>query len=229
MLRWRGVPLYYRPGTIDTELIYRILLKPEGKREYEFPFPVEPKVILDLGANIGVTARLLAERYTEAEIHCFEPVPENLELLRRNVSPLPRVHVHEVALGKREGRRTMLYSDDPTNFGGFSFHEPGSDPDKSLKVPVREVNSYLESLGIEQADVMKIDTEGSEHEILTALDRRFLDGVTWIFGELHGQKDFELLAMLDESFEISIHKPVGRRISRFHAIRRTAERSAPDS
>lgn len=30
MLRWRGVSLYYRPGTIDTELIYKILLKPEA-------------------------------------------------------------------------------------------------------------------------------------------------------------------------------------------------------
>lgn len=229
MLRWQGIPLFYRPGTIDTELIYRILLKPAGKREYEFPCPVQPKVILDLGANIGVASRLFASRYPEAEIHCFEPVPDNLELLRRNVGPLPKIHVHGVALGRKDEMRTMFYSDDPSNFGGFSFHNKGSDPEKRLSVPVKEVNSFLGGLGIERADIIKIDTEGSEHEILTALDRLFLDSVTWILGELHDQQDFKVLAMLDESFEISIDKPVGRRLSRFYAIRRATERRAGGS
>ena len=52
------------------------------------------------------------------------------------------------------------------------------------------------------------------------IDPEFLRAVKWILGELHGQRDLALVALLEEHFDISIDKPVGRRLLRFHAIRR---------
>lgn len=217
-VRWNGHPVYYRPGTSDMTLIYRILLKPGKKREYRFPAELSPRTILDIGGNIGVTPILLARTFPGAVIHCFEPVPENFELLRRNVAPYPNIHAHCVALGREDSKREIFFSDDPDNFGGFSFFEAGSDRGKQIPVVVRGVRAYFEEQRLPPPDLIKIDTEGAEYEILTSFDPEMLARVTWISGELHGERDFELLGFLSKWFDISIRKELRSRLSMFEAI-----------
>lgn len=48
--------------------------------------PNEVRVILDCGANIGITALYFAERYRNARIFCIEADPENFEVLKQNVA-----------------------------------------------------------------------------------------------------------------------------------------------
>ena len=50
---WNGNKVYYRTGSSDMTLIYEILLKSNYKSEYFFPEQINPKVILDIGGNIG--------------------------------------------------------------------------------------------------------------------------------------------------------------------------------
>ena len=73
--------LYFRDGTSDTIIINKNL-NPNEKPEYQFP-PMPAKVILDIGANIGVTALRLAYQYPEATIYAFEPEPENFSILMK--------------------------------------------------------------------------------------------------------------------------------------------------
>ena len=80
----------------------------------------------------------------------------------------------------------------------------------------------MRDIGIESADVIKIDTEGSEYDILTNLGRDFLGKVKWIYGELHGNRDFELLAFLGEQFEIGVKRTIGKRLFMFQARSKTA-------
>lgn len=54
-LRWRGHDVFYRPGTSDPFVIYQVLLRRGGKAEYCLPLALEPKVILDIGSNIGTS------------------------------------------------------------------------------------------------------------------------------------------------------------------------------
>lgn len=61
-VRWRtgdGSPIAYRTGTSDVGLVYDILFKRGRKGEYWLPVELDARVILDIGANIGVTARYL--------------------------------------------------------------------------------------------------------------------------------------------------------------------------
>jgi len=219
---WKGARLNYRPGTSDQSLIYEILLKPGSKAEYWLPDDIDAKVVLDIGANIGIASNYLSRRFPQAKIFAFEPVPANFALLSRNVEALGNVRPIMKALGAKDGSFEMFHSDTATNLGGYSFHEAGSDAGRRVRVEVREARSMMQELDIEVADVIKIDTEGAEYDILTSLGRDFLGKVKWIYGELHGNRDFELLAYLSEQFRIGVRKTMNKRLFMFQARNKSA-------
>jgi len=219
---WKGKCLSYRPGTSDQSLIYDILLKPGRKAEYWLPDDIDAKIVLDIGANIGIASNYLSHRFPQARVFAFEPVPSNFALLSKNVESLSNVSTFQKALGARDGSFEMLYSDSKKNMGGYSFHPAGSNAEKRISVEVREARSMFREIGIESADVIKIDTEGSEYDILTNLGRDFLRKVKWIYGELHGNRDFELLAFLSDQFEIGVKRTINNRLFMFQARSKTA-------
>jgi FkbM family methyltransferase len=221
---WKGLPVAYRRGTSDVSLIYSIMLLGR-KSEYALPKdagfdPQAVRTVLDIGANAGISALYLARLFPRATVHAFEPEAGNCEILRANAAAEPRIKVHAVALGAEDGTLKLFDSDDPANFGGFSAHGQGVNAARSQEVPLRHAGRMLASLGITAVDVIKIDTEGSEWEILTALDRRLLDGVRLIMGELHGRKDFALLDYLEPKFHIAMRKRLRSRLFNFYAVNR---------
>ena len=222
---WDGIPVAYRSGTSDAGLIYNILLKRGRKSEYSLPPesklpPEEVKVVLDIGANIGIAALYFASSFPNAVVHAFEPEPGNCELLQANARSIPRIQVHPFALGAEDGELRLFDSDDKANLGGFSSHGLGVNTGRSKTVPVRHAGRALSGLGIDRADVIKIDTEGAEWEILTAMDRGLLGGVRVIMGELHGRRDFELLHFLQPMFHIGARKQLRTRLFNFYAVNR---------
>jgi FkbM family methyltransferase len=219
--RWNGHDVSYRPGTSDCSILYDVLLKRGRKGEYWLPDGLTPKTIYDIGGNIGITSLHLARLYPDARIHVFEPMPANLEVLRRNVAPYPRITVHPVALGAQDCELEIFFSDDARNFGGFSFFEKGVDRSKRTTVPVRQAQAYLDEQGIDAPDLIKIDTEGSEYPILTALRPAVVAHAQWIMGELHDRQDFELLAYLSKWFDIGARKSLGKRLFMFNACNKS--------
>lgn len=222
---WDGVPVTFRSGTSDAGLIYNILLKRGRKSEYALPpeaklAPGDVKVVLDIGANIGIAALYFAATFPSATVHSFEPVPANCEVLRANARAQPRIQPHCFALGAEDGELELFDSDDQANLGGFSSHGLGVNAARSQKVPVRHAGRALAELGVTRADVIKIDTEGAEWEILTALDPALLRGVRVIMGELHGRRDFELLDYLQPHFHIGAKKQLKTRLFNFFAVNR---------
>lgn len=225
--QWNGLPIHYRAGTSDSRLIYNILLKRGRKSEYAVPSecelrPESVRTVIDIGANIGISAVYLANAFPNAEVHAFEPEPGNCELLRANAQVWPRIKVHPFALGAADGELTLFDSDDDVNFGGFSAHRLGVNPGRSKSVPVRHAGRALEELRIGPIDVVKIDTEGAEWEILTAIEPARLRDVRLIMGELHGIRDFELLAFLQPMFDIGMRKQIKNRLFNFYAVKRAS-------
>ena len=51
----------------------------------------EPRVIFDIGANIGATSVFFALNYPKAKIFSFEPTSMNFNLLKKNVKNLKNV------------------------------------------------------------------------------------------------------------------------------------------
>lgn len=208
-----------RTGTSDAHFL-RVLLERPLPPEYELPPDLAPRTILDIGANIGGVTAALARRYPRARIFAFEPLPENYELLLHNCAQFPLVRAIPYGLGSRTERLTYARSDNPRNFGGGGFHAraPETAPGH-MTLPVLAVADALMRFQIETVDVIKIDTEGAEHPILTGLPPRVLRGVKVIVGELHGKsQDAALLAFLDAHFEL-VTRVGSRGASWFRAVR----------
>ncbi len=234
-IRVPGLPgrFRFRAGSSDARLL-RVLVERGLPAEYELPADLEPRTILDIGANIGTVTAALARLYPLAHIFAFEPLPENFALLKHNTAGLPNVAVFPFGLGARTNHQHYTRSDDPQNFGGGGFHggTGGHTPGGEL-LRVVAVTEVLGTLGIRSVDVIKIDTEGAEHEILTSFPPAVLRTVSVIVGELHGKRgDEELLSYLGRWFVVT-RTLRGGRTKWFRACGRgtsaRAEESTPES
>lgn len=223
---YRGKPVHYREGTSDALVVYEILLKGR-KAEYwhaRLPKPEDVEVVLDIGANIGAATVFFSELYPAATIHAFEPIPGNHEVLSRNAAarrPPGSIHCHLLALSDKDGEIQMIHSPGAHNNGGWSFYQRGAKGDETkVSVPMRASGDFLRELGLDRIDVIKIDTEGAEREILRGLSPEQLAGVRYIVGELHGERDFELLDWLEQrGFDIECKKSFGKPCFIFKALR----------
>ncbi len=214
---WRGHPFWYRRDTSDLEIIREVLSQPWSRGAYWVPAAIKPRVILDVGGHIGVAAVYLASLFPDAKIYTFEPVPDNFALLSRNIGPYPNIEAFPIALGKEDGVVEIWYPEDHTNLGGFSFFEAAADRRRTIPVEMRHPRELLTTLGITRVDVVKIDAEGAEYDVLTGLDPALLKSTGWITGELHGERDAELLDYLSRWFDLSVTRSPGARLSRFEA------------
>ncbi|MEK7436899.1 MAG: FkbM family methyltransferase [Pseudomonadota bacterium] len=221
--RWRGMPFFYRPKTSDAFVAYECFL--HGKRNAYFspflPAQRSVKTIVDVGANIGGSVLFWKSIYPEARIHCFEPIPSNVRVLERNCAALPDVTCHNEALGDVSGEITFIHSPAPGNEGGWSVFQRGAGGnEEKVTIPITRSGDRLHALGISQIDILKVDTEGAEKMIIEGLGQELLARTDYICGELHGERDFELLDFLEQNgFRIGVKKSPKSVLFNFEAIR----------
>jgi FkbM family methyltransferase len=219
-LIWNNKKVHYRTSTSDMTLIYEILLQSKYKSEYFFPEEIVPKVIFDIGGNIGITAIYLSKIFPDAVIYSFEPVKENFEMLEKNIQFYQNIKAFNFGLGSKNGNFKVYLSNDSENFGGTSFYpnKDGNKIESYVKCEVKNINDITKKFNIESIDLIKIDTEGAEYDILTSLEEEILKSTSWITGELHGYRDFELLNYLESlGFSIALNKEIDNRLFMFNA------------
>lgn len=130
-----------------------------------------PRVVVDIGGNIGVSAVWFLSRSAHTRVHVWEPVPHNLDSLRVNVAPFgDRCVVHEAALAPTAGPATFLV--DPVGrYSGLADYQPGSDDTVAVEVACEGVADALRAVLAAEGriDLVKVDTEGSEEAIIAAI------------------------------------------------------------
>jgi FkbM family methyltransferase len=131
-------------------------------------------VVFDIGANIGVYARMLVQWFGASCVEAFEPMSQNVELLCANaaIGPLPgRIEVHAIALADRDGHDDLQIDDvrsttavlDSVSGGDASAGRKHFDlPPLTERVAVARLDTLMASGNLPVPDVMKIDTEGAE-------------------------------------------------------------------
>lgn len=124
------------------------------------------EVVIDIGANIGVFAIYAATRAPGIKVYAFEPFPENIRWLRRNVesSHVANVKIHQQAVGAGPGVRFLRV--DPSNWGLHSLGGTGDERQRVLSVDCIDLDHIMKMDGLKQCDLLKVDCEGSEYEIL---------------------------------------------------------------
>lgn len=164
--------------------IFKIFTLHWDKKESHFTFflkMIPPgTVVLDIGANIGVMAVLVARHIKNARVVAFEPVPVNVAAMKRVISffSLDNIRVEECALGNQEGEVEMVMPViDSVRMQGLSHVVHSSitennDGDK-VKAPIRKLDNIPNLNGTMKVSAIKIDVENFEYFVLEG-GRNFL-------------------------------------------------------
>lgn len=131
---------------------------------------------IDVGANIGylsaIGAGLVGPR---GEVHCFEPVPDYFERLRRlaQLNPTHTIIPNSYGLGEVAGPQKIYVTREPGQSTFVASYKMEPDIVSTLEVSVARLDSYLATHNIPKIGLIKIDAEGFELPILKGLQGYF--------------------------------------------------------
>jgi FkbM family methyltransferase len=152
------------------------------QRRLYFVHATNVRRVLDLGANIGLSALFFVSCFPEAEVACVEPSPDNCRILRALVARKQnKGAVIEAAIGPETGQIELHLTSDPSSFSVV----PARTGDRRIVVDQVTVPDVLDRLGWPDVDLLKIDIEGYER-VLFSRRNTWLNRVTRIIGEAHG-------------------------------------------
>jgi FkbM family methyltransferase len=172
-VRLRGdVELCYRLNRGDIQSIREVWID----EVYRPPSNVQTRVVIDLGANIGLTSVYFARRCGASTILAVEPAPENCRIARRNFARnnVPGVVV-EAAVGSSHGTGF---------FQGHRDSNVGRLASEGEAVRIVTMGMLMERTPHGRADLVKMDIEGGEGDLLSS-QTGWLNSVDSMLAEFH--------------------------------------------
>jgi FkbM family methyltransferase len=144
---------------------------------YQFNTSSENPVIIDCGANMGLSVLYFSTTYPSAKIIAFEPEKEIFDILQNNVTAyqLKNVTLYQKAVWDEE---TSLEFFSDKGMGGSVTNVYKNQQPVSVQTVV--LADYLH----QKIDFLKIDIEGAEYKVLKSCGA-LLQNVENIFVEYH--------------------------------------------
>jgi FkbM family methyltransferase len=159
-------PITLRLKTSDLATFKDIFVK----GQYEFMPRKPPEVIIDAGANIGLTSLVFANRFPDARIIAVEPESSNYEMLLKNIAPYANIVAVQAAVWNVNGIVDIV---DP-GWGKWGF-QVGKEDDREAKRVMScrsmTIDRIMSEHGIDFIDILKMDIEGGEKEVFDDADR----------------------------------------------------------
>ena len=164
-----------------------------------------PRLILDLGANVGYSSAFFLSCFPLASVTAVEPDPASFEILRKNLAQYgERARLVRGAVWSRNGRLKLLRAafGDRREWATQVIASP--DPDDTGIVEGFDIPTLLGLSSAESIDLLKIDIERSELELFDSTYREWLPKVRNICIELHGDDCREAFMRALEGFDFEL-------------------------
>jgi FkbM family methyltransferase len=121
-------------------------------------------IVMDVGANVGLFARTALNAGAEKVI-AIEPVPANVECLRRNLkSEIDMGRVVVVAKGAWNKDDLLEMNVYPDNMPANTFVGNRDEPGLKVELPLTTLDKIAAELGLARVDFIKMDIEGAERQ-----------------------------------------------------------------
>ncbi len=154
-----------RPGTSDVDVFGAVFCSGAyGPSSLKSPVCV----IVDLGANIGLSSVFFAQRYPDAKIIAVEPEAGNMRMLRRNARHWPGIVPVHAAIWPEDTTLNLQTLDAAGNrLADWAYQTVEAPTAGDAKVPALSIATLIRQHGIQQIDLLKIDIEGAEFELFS--------------------------------------------------------------
>lgn len=189
-------PVSARPRTSDLGVFYQIFVFNEYRCVSRLS---SPKLIIDLGANVGYSSTYFLSQFAGCKVIAVEPDPANFAALKHNVAPYrERVTTIQAAVWPRSEKLALNHGGEGTEWG-VSVSPAAGGAVKTITVP-----DLLKMSGQDRISLLKIDIEGAETELFRS-DIGWLSRVDNLVIELHGDEASKIFhsAVADSGFAIS--------------------------
>ena len=171
------------PDAISFRGVYYELFIQE---HYRFKSASAQPLIIDCGANVGLSVLYFKRLYPSARIIAYEADPGIYAYLQHNVeaSGLTDVALHQKAVWKEEG--TISFVEEGGASGMITEGEQAGS--QAITIPAMRLKTELQQH--DHIDFLKVDVEGAEYEILVDCAEE-LHRVQYAFIEYHSMVDQE--------------------------------------
>lgn len=173
---------------------------------YPLPKFIDPKIIIDVGANIGAASFYFSETYPNSTIYAFEPAKDLIQILKKNLKTNNNVEIINKAVSNKNEKHSKFFID-YYNYDGSSlykeYHQTNNlDLDKYEIVETIDLFNFCLENNIREIDILKVDAEGSEFEIIETLIKNEVD-IKLLYCESHNKKNYKKISeLLKDSFNI---------------------------
>jgi len=132
---------------------------------------IASRVIVDVGANHGITVDRYLEEYGDARVIAVEPLPHLAQQLSRRYSTRDNVVVINSAIDETCGARALHNTVIDGNSSFFEVsaqqrsclrHDESTRVIADLEVPTTTLDRLAEDCQLEQIDILKLDIQGAE-------------------------------------------------------------------
>lgn len=178
-IKWKGRQVHMRKGSTDFCVFRQVLVFEQYNVKLLKREKVE--VIVDLGANIGLSVLYFKKKYPHARIIAVEPEQENYDLMLKNIAGLPDIYCLNNAIWN--SNRTLGVFD--SGGGEYSYLVKEEDQDEMAAIHSVTINDIIEKYQLLKIDLLKIDIEGSEKELFSGNYASWLPKVGCIVIEVH--------------------------------------------
>lgn len=181
-LQFKGVNIYLRKGTSDHIVFFQVMVY----ESYEFAKKWRGvNVVIDAGANIGISTCYFSTLFPSAKILSIEPESGNFSQLIKNTDSLENVKPLMKALWKNDG---VLIIDGTSN-ETWSFKVKEDDEahgnESASQIDAVSIDALVSQFDLECIDLLKIDIEGAEYDLFLENYKSWLPRVKYIMIELH--------------------------------------------
>jgi len=185
-----------------------MLLETVDSRYYD-SFRIGKGDIIDVGAHVGFFSIFISYLHPKRRILAFEPFPENLVLLRKNVKENKKqnIRIFNQAIGGKEG--SFPFYPVKRHSGCHSlYNREGAG--KPFKVKVTTLQKVFDEEKVQHCALLKMDCEGAEFPIILNAPSRLFKKIDIIAMEYHdylvkNEKEELVDKLVKEGFAVELH------------------------
>lgn len=168
-----------------------------GLEIYKFESNKKNPLIIDCGANVGMSVVYFKKLFPNARIIAFEPDKKIFDYLKYNVESFEFKNVQLINKGLWKEQTTLKFFSEGADGGRVAIK---NDTNNLIEIETVKLSNYLKD---NEVDFLKIDIEGAETEVLIECQNE-LKNVKNLFIEYHSFSDSKqslstILKILEEN------------------------------